>query len=147
MIGSGGVMKMVIPWVLQEFPKAMMRILKEADTTLMCDRRPLAIDTEVVGGGIDGMASYKEQWNPASCLVACLESGMYEAAGNATWVDPEVNAIASTLPSEDPPWSWVQSMAKSLFAVTVCRNRKRIIFPTSLKCFRRGDISLSVLTW
>ena len=115
----------------------MMHLLKEADTTEMCEREPLAIDSEES----EGLTSFKEKWIPASCLAACEESGMYEAAGNATWVDPEVNSTTTALPSEDPPWSWVESRAKPLFAVTTCRNRQRIVFPTPLKCYRRGGLS------
>ena len=135
--GSRVVMKAIIPWVLQELPKAMMRLLKEADTTEMCEREPLAIDSEE----FEGLTSFKEKWNPASCLKACEDSGMYEAAANATWVDPEVNSTTTALPSEDPPWSWVESRAKPLFAVSVNRNRERIVFPTPLKCYRRGGLS------
>ena len=56
--GSRVVMKAIIPWVLQELPKAMMRLLKEADTTEMCEREPLAIDSEES----EGLTSFKEKW-------------------------------------------------------------------------------------
>ena len=133
------VMKAVIPWVLQEFPKAMMRLLKEADVTEMCDREPLAIEAKD-NDGSDGLASYKERWNPSACWCACQESGMYEAAGNATWVDPEVASTTTTLPSEDPPWSWVSSRYKAVLPVSKGK-RERIVFPIPLKCFRRGGIA------
>ena len=116
----------------------MMHQLKEADQTEMCDRLPLDIE---VDDESTGMSSYKEKWSPSSCLIACQASGMYEAAGNLTWVDPEVAASTTELPSEDPPWSWVKENAKGLFPISVLQTgRERIVFPTPLKCFRRGGI-------
>ena len=138
--GARGIMRAVIPWVLQELPKAMMRILKQADEVDMVDVEPLAIATGIAESSGVAVTSYKEKWNPRNCLLACQDSGMYEAAGNGTWLDPEVAGDSTDLPSEDPAWHWVKDKVNSMLVETDIGGRRRIKFPVNLSCYRRQGL-------
>ena len=102
------VMQGVIPYVsshmcLYLFKHTMSSTL--SDETPLHERPPLKIGN----AGKKSMSSYKPAWDHAQCAVSLAESGIYEAAGNIAWFNPEIAGQNTILPSEDVSWAWLSS--------------------------------------
>ena len=75
-----------------------------------------------------------------NCWISLQSSGVYEAGGNAAWVDPETTGD-TVMPGEDPPWIWVREAADSQFLVIESdTNKKRIFFPVMVPCWLRSGV-------
>ena len=100
--GARNFMRQICPWVLQELPK-FMHDHCQTGTDALFVRPPLQICSGAV-------SSFKEPWVPAHCDESLKQTGLYEAGGNLTWIDPQV---ADQEASDDPSWEWVYDYAKS----------------------------------
>jgi len=79
-------------------------------------------------------SSYKEAWDPKNCKESLNATGLYEAGGNATWVDPETNGDDD---SNGPSWQWVYAYSEQGFQSITYNNSKesRIRFPIPLETY------------
>ena len=80
------VMKEVIPYVLQELPTFL-----KLDRSVGCltRRAPVQINPSKEDKQKRQMTNYKEAWVLENCPVSIKQSKMYEAGGNALWLNPE----------------------------------------------------------
>ena len=135
-------MKHIIPYVKEHLPAVLASInfqpwVSEMD---LAAQPPLAVPSDPGTQGGDPSSSYKERWVPENCRTACKATGLYEAAGNLCWVDPEVDG-ETVVPFTDPSWHMVVEAADAMFNPAEYKDgRERIRFPVTLSCFwRSGD--------
>ena len=92
---------------------------------------PLAV---AMPSGDSDVGNFKEIWNPATALQSAQGTGMYEAGGNLTWLDPVLGSAPEVARSE-PAWSLVHQYSIQYFsiasAVPGASRRGRLIFPLS----------------
>ena len=128
------VMKEVIPWVLQELPTYLQELPEVDRSVCLTKRAPLHIqpskeDTE----DKKKMTSFKEAWVLENVIKSIQQSKMYEAGGNATWLNPEVWDENFSIPGPEPSWAWVGDCARQNFQAFVGGTTgERIMFPVSL---------------
>lgn len=79
------------------------------------------------------MTSYKEAWVLEHCGKSVQQSKMYEAGGNAMWLNPEAWDENFSIPGPDPSWAWVGDCARQNFQAFVGGSTgERIMFPVRL---------------
>ena len=128
------VMKEVIPWVLQELPTYLQELPEVDRSVCLTKRAPLHIqpskeDTE----DKKKMTSFKEAWVLENVIKSIQQSKMYEAGGNATWLNPEVWDENFLIPGPEPSWAWVGDCARQNFkAFEGGSTGERITFPIRL---------------
>ena len=127
--GARRFMRQIIPWVLQEMPKKMATA-HGMDGGPMSSKAPLAI------GEAGTVAGYKEAWNVDHCAESLQKSGLYEAGGNACWVNPQVGDDED---AHDPSWEWVYNYAQTGYVTMDYgegqATRSRIKFPIVLETY------------
>ena len=136
-LGCLGIMKSLVPWVLQNLPLELFKHKKISGPECMQTTPPLNIPD---AGQSKEVSSYKPPWSPAACHSSIACSGLYEAAGNVTWIDPET--ASWSLPGDDPSWAWLDDASVDLFRVVELNGKRRILFPVPLTCYWRRDVGV-----
>ena len=126
------VMKEVIPWVLQELPTYLQSSGYDLDRSVCLTKRaPLQIQPSKKEK--TKMTNYKEVWVLDNCGKSIQQSKMYEAGGNAMWLNPEVWDDNFSIPGPEPSWAWVGRCARQNFQAFVGGSTgERIMFPVRL---------------
>ena len=111
-------MKEVIPWVLQELPTYLQSSGYDLDRSVCLTKRaPLQIQPSKEDK--KKMTSYKEAWVLDHCGTSIQQSKMYEAGGNAMWLNPEAWDENFSIPGPEPTWAWVSACARQNFEAFV----------------------------
>ena len=94
--------------------------------------------SQIQGPGAEGsICNFKEIWNPANAVRSIGSTGMYEAGGNLTWLDPVLCGVPDVARSE-PAWALVIQYASQYFSPAVAipdasgkLGLGRLVFPFS----------------
>ena len=126
-------MKKLIPWLRNCLPDFLTQVAGLAVTSLAAVP-PLQIQGPGEAGPI---CNFKEIWNPANAVRSINSTGMYEAGGNLTWLDPSLSGVPEVARSE-PAWALVIQYASQYFSPAVAipdasgqKGLGRIVFPFS----------------
>ena len=126
------VMKDVIPWVVQELPEFLHASGHYPDKGV-CPTALPPLEIRLEKQSNKRMVSFKEPWVQANVVESIEQSKMYEAGGNALWLNPEHQAKSYKVPNPEVSWSWVLNGAKSHFKEFDGGSMgKRIKFPIDL---------------
>ena len=127
------VMKEVIPWVLQELPTFLKLDRSVGASGCLTRRAPVQINPSKEDKQKRQMTNYKEAWVLENCPVSIKQSKMYEAGGNALWLNPECWDENFLIPGPEASWVWLGQCARKDFrSFTGGSCGERIMFPVKL---------------
>ena len=121
-------MRQICPWVLQELPGRIHRLLGTGVAELS-ERPPLTIFST------GAVSSFKEAWTPSNCEESLRNTGLYSAAGNLGWLNPDVEENEGP---NDPSWEWVYNYSETgwqLVAYKGAASGSRICCPIAFETY------------